>query len=484
MSYTLYVHSHSCCEIRGEKYSLLCDPWLVGSAYWRSWWNFPPQESLEILLNEWSKLDVLYIYITHLHWDHFHGPTLKRIIARLDNIHFLLPLTPERRLNKDLRQIIKSRPLTELVHAKFYHLAPSLRVLSFQSGPFFADSALLIDANGSAILNANDSKLGRRALRHLIRKTGSPKYALRSHSSANFRACKKNLDGSTYALSADKCGFSYSDEFFHFCSSIGATYAVPFASNMSYLHKDTFKYNQLLNSSDSVVEYCSHAFRDYATVPTLLLPGESIDLSSGRISQSDWRRELLTRDRIQVLTEYAEMKSACLLRQYSQEDKIIPDLRAIQKYFTGVLRACPLLLRWYLRSHIYIQINSDSALLFVRLDFLSNSLSFLDVSPVFSDLDVCIVVHPYVINDVCRNRHFNSLGISKRLTVRARQGNNRDAFFNYLCNTYEAEGALDYSVLVDLRFWSVWMRRLPEVLDMLFLALRSVVPTAIRRFIK
>jgi hypothetical protein len=94
------------------------------------------------------------------------------------------------------------------------------------------------------------------------------------------------------------------------------------------------------------------------------------------------------------------------------------------------------------------------------------------------------VVHPYVINDVCRNRHFNSLGVSKRLTVLARQGNNRDAFFNYLCNTYEAQGALDFAVLSDLRFWSVWMRRLPEVFDMFFLALRSVLRIAISSIIK
>ncbi|QNJ24570.1 beta-lactamase superfamily domain protein [Synechococcus sp. SYN20] len=482
MSYTLHAHAHSCCEIRGKRHSLLCDPWLLGSAYWRSWWNFPPQESLESLLSIWSQLDTLYVYITHLHWDHFHGPTLKRLIKQLDNIHFLLPLTPERRLSNDLRQIIKSIPLTELSHARFYYLAPSFRVLSFQSGPFFADSALFVDAGGSKILNANDSKFGRMAFRDLLRKTGSPMYALRSHSSANYRACKKNLDGSPYLYPADKSGAVYSSEFFEFCSQAGASYAVPFASNICYLHRETFEHNSLLNSSDVAVEYCSNTFQNKSTSPLLLLPGESISLISHQICKSAWRRNLLSRDRVQVLSEYAQSKSSCLNKQYIIEDKAVPNLRAIKSYLSSVIKYCPFPIRLYLRRHVYIHIKSERVSLFVYLDFLSKSLRFLDVCPTFSGSDVCFVIHPFVINDVCRSSHFNSLGVSKRLSVLARQGNNRDAVFNYLCNTYEAEGILDPSVLISLRFWVVWMRRLPEVFDMLFLVLRSVALSAIRRF--
>ena len=482
MSYTLYAHAHSCCEIRGESHSLLCDPWLLGSAYWRSWWNFPPQESLESLLSIWSQLDTLYVYITHLHWDHFHGPTLKGIIKHLDNIHFLLPLTPERRLSTDLRQIIKSFPLTELSHGKFYYLAPSFKVLSFQSGPFFADSALFVDAAGSTILNANDSKFGRMALRDLLRKTGSPMYALRSHSSANWRACKKNLDGSPYPYSADKSGSVYTTEFFEFCSQAGASHAVPFASNMCYLHRETFEHNSLLNSSDVAVEYCANTFQNRSPSPLLLLPGESINLLSHQISKSAWRRNLLSRDRVQVLSEYAQSKSICLGKQYIMEDKAAPSLRAINNYFISVIKSCPFPIRLYLRRHIYIHIKSESVSLFVSLDFLSKSLRFLDVCPSFSRSDVCFVIHPFVINDVCRSSHFNSLGVSKRLSVLARQGNNRDAVFNYLCNTFEAKGVLDISVLIGFRFWAVWLRRLPEVFDMFFLVFRSAALSVVRRF--
>ena len=68
------VLGHACLEVTSNSKQLLCDPWLVGSAYWRSWWNYPPVPD--------DLVDTLkpdFIYLTHMHWDHFHGPTLRRL---------------------------------------------------------------------------------------------------------------------------------------------------------------------------------------------------------------------------------------------------------------------------------------------------------------------------------------------------------------------------------------------------------------------
>jgi UDP-MurNAc hydroxylase len=34
--------SHAGLRVAAGGAELLCDPWLVGSVYWRSWWNYPP----------------------------------------------------------------------------------------------------------------------------------------------------------------------------------------------------------------------------------------------------------------------------------------------------------------------------------------------------------------------------------------------------------------------------------------------------------
>jgi len=45
--------------------------------------------------------DVDYVYITHHHWDHFHGPTLRRLPATAT---ILLPKAPTRHMLDDMRE--------------------------------------------------------------------------------------------------------------------------------------------------------------------------------------------------------------------------------------------------------------------------------------------------------------------------------------------------------------------------------------------
>src|SRR6185295_4916310 len=80
LSWVLFSHcmlfqilSHAGLLVQGAGKTLVCDPWLVGSAYWRSWWNYPP---VPRGLAESLRPD--FIYLTHVHWDHFHGPTLRK----------------------------------------------------------------------------------------------------------------------------------------------------------------------------------------------------------------------------------------------------------------------------------------------------------------------------------------------------------------------------------------------------------------------
>ena len=70
MKFTTLSHAGLLIEHNGIK--IVSDPWLIGSCYWRSWWNYP-EPPLELIEN----LKPDYIYLTHLHWDHFHGSSLK-----------------------------------------------------------------------------------------------------------------------------------------------------------------------------------------------------------------------------------------------------------------------------------------------------------------------------------------------------------------------------------------------------------------------
>jgi hypothetical protein len=218
-----------------------------------------------------------------------------------------------------------------------------------------------------------------------------------------------------------------------------------------------------------VVEYCSSHLRCSSPLPLplLLLPGESLDLHSSKVAESQRARQLMDRDRLEALSDYALSKSACLHQQYLIESTSELNHRAINKYFTGVIRSCPFVIKYILGDHVYIHAKPGSVICFIRINFKKAELHFCSTPPVFGPRDVCFVIHPYVLSDLCANRHFNSLGVSKRLEVWAAPGNPRDAIFNYLCNTYEAEGALSRHVIRSPRFWSVWLRRLPELFDLM-----------------
>ena len=71
------ILSHACMIVKAKGVTIIIDPWLLGSCYWRSWWNYPPVDR-----NSVDNLKVDAIYITHVHWDHWHGPSLKKLFSK------------------------------------------------------------------------------------------------------------------------------------------------------------------------------------------------------------------------------------------------------------------------------------------------------------------------------------------------------------------------------------------------------------------
>jgi len=59
-------------ENEGEK--ILCDPWLVDGCYFGSWYHYPKFD-----FNPQEFDDINYIYISHIHPDHFDPKTLKKL---------------------------------------------------------------------------------------------------------------------------------------------------------------------------------------------------------------------------------------------------------------------------------------------------------------------------------------------------------------------------------------------------------------------
>ncbi|OQP60225.1 MBL fold metallo-hydrolase [Niastella populi] len=311
--------------------SLICDPWLVGSSYWRSWWNYPPVS--KDLINS---LQPDLIYLTHIHWDHFHGDSLKRFPC---NIPIIVPKGNYTRMKDDL-YYLGYKNIIELKHGERFQLDAGFSITSYQFW-MFLDSALLIECDGVKLLNLNDSKHMGLTLRQITRKHRPIDFVFRSHSSANERLSYEIVDEpETPVDDLDR----YIKEFAQTAQATGARYAIPFASNHCHLHKDSFHFNRYIQHPLLVEAYFKKHGIQTPQVK-VMLSGDRWSTETGfHISDKDWftNRETL-------LAEYLQQQSESLQKFYKLEDEAVIEKQVVTEYFGQFSASLPFFIRRYFK---------------------------------------------------------------------------------------------------------------------------------------
>jgi UDP-MurNAc hydroxylase len=258
--------------------TILCDPWK-NPAYFDSWFVFPDNTGLD-----WDRFgDADYLYVSHLHKDHFDPRNLREHVSREATV--LLPDFPVPDLRTELENLGFSKFIV-VPSAKEIEVG-GLRVMiqALQSpadGPL-GDSALAVDDGTARILNQNDARpVDLDALQsfgpydvHFLQFSGAiwwpwtyelPDAALRS-----FGAAKR-------ANGLDRAA--------RFVKAIGARYVVPSAGPACFLDEDLFQLNDL--NGDPWNTFPDHTvFLDYLRDQgieggTLLTPGAVLDVGRDR----------------------------------------------------------------------------------------------------------------------------------------------------------------------------------------------------------
>ncbi len=133
--------------------SILCDPWF-NPAYYASWFPYPRND----LLDHAALGDTNYLYISHLHRDHF-DPEWLAAYCRKDAT-VILPAYPLPELEEALRGLgftsfIRTTSGVPVQHGGLTLVVESLTAPT--DGPI-GDSALLVDDGEERLLNLNDSR--------------------------------------------------------------------------------------------------------------------------------------------------------------------------------------------------------------------------------------------------------------------------------------------------------------------------------------
>lgn len=396
MKFTIVSHAGMLVEASGKR--LLFDPWLVGSCYWRSWWNLPAPES-ELV----RSLRPDFIYISHLHWDHFHGPSL-RLFDRGTQV--IVPKINHRRMIEDLAWL-GFRNVVELEHGGVLRLAPRFELHSFQFGPC-NDSAAVVTDGRTVLLNANDAKTYGLSLRQIVIRFGRVHFLLRSHSSAS--AVPYCVEDFERHFPASRSAQSYSEEFALVGSVVDADYLVPFASNHCFVHPETMRFNRMAALPTRVVEACrtragAGALRGECCV---MSPGSSWDDGEGfSLRHFDY-------EDVDGYVEFVRRKHRdAFERTATLEATARADIAAFEGYFRGFLRSVPFPLAIG-RAGFAIE-NGDGSVDRRMLDLGRRAvIAYRDAE----EVDFEIGCHARIINDCATHRMFSTWGASKRLRIR------------------------------------------------------------------
>lgn len=415
------VLSHAGLLVEHKQVSLVCDPWILGSCYWRSWWNYPPV-SKELV----NSLKPDFIYLTHIHWDHFHGPSLEKFSKETP---FLVPKGNYGRIKQDLIKL-GFRNVTELRHGESFQLSDGFRITSYQFG-IFLDSAVLIEADGVKLLNLNDSKHMGPTLKQIVDRHHPIDFVFRSHSSANSRLSYQIMDKPEEKTDDME---KYIEDFAWTVRASGAKYAIPFASNHCHLHKDTYSFNKYIQDPALVRKY----FEEKGIkTPQLqvMLSGDSWSREGGFIlSKKDWFT-----DKEKILEEYRDAYAEKLNAFYLKEEKTRLPLKVVQNYFSKLAEATPSVLRSRFKGQKFtyvLRISDDRHLIF-EVDFYRGMVEEIQS---YSDLANPIQIHTtaFIMQQCIVFQIFSHMSIGKRVFYRVRSDKKKYMeMLNSVFNLYE-----------------------------------------------
>ena len=329
--------SHASAIVSSNGKSLLMDPWLIGSCYWRSWWNYPPVKP-EFKNN----MNVDAIYITHVHWDHWHGPTLKKLFSK-DTL-IITHDEPNRRSLNDLKSIGFNN-IKLLKHGESMKIG-DIKITPYQFGLFLNDSALVIETPDFKLFNANDCKIAGASLRYILNKHDKFDFALRSHSSANDRVCFSVKNSDLILDDEDH----YSRSFAFFMDVVKPKYAIPFASNHCHLHKDVYEMNNIINDPFKLKDFVDKNGLIKDIEIKIMNSGDSWNSEKGFQISENGKDFYLNKDL--HISNYKDSVGDILEKFYRLENRLKPSSRII-KIFQQQILSIPKLLRKKFKNYFY-----------------------------------------------------------------------------------------------------------------------------------
>jgi hypothetical protein len=381
---TLRTLGHACLALYryGEAPLLITDPWLVGSVYWRSWWlqNYPTPEEVDWLTRSRR------VYVTHEHPDHFHMPSIRRLGR---GPAYLFPDLAEPGY---LAYMGRHGYCAELVPpSRWQAIGEDVSILSIPV--WNDDSLLLIDTPTALILNLNDAKPPRsalRAIRRMADRIDKPRILLCSYSPAS---CINSFLDETGIVSL-KPAQQYVDHVCRLSAWLAADFYLPFASQAVFERRDSCWANDYRTTYDDLQRYWQSETR-------LLPPYTTIDLTDFTTDSTPPERyRRMERSRLAELTgrRVAEEESTALAAE---------DIIGLERKLN--------VFRWFLWLFFLRGFAFQLGEQRLRYNALRGRLEEASRS---GSGDFIVVIPKLAVKEAVRNNHVSELAISMFVRIR------------------------------------------------------------------
>jgi len=444
MNCEIKILSHACMLVKTERSSVILDPWLLGSCYWTSWWNFPePQYDVDDI----NSVDA--VVISHLHWDHWHGPTLKKLFK---NKPIIINDAPNTRSSRDLSSVGFSE-VNKIKHGNSIDVG-NIKVTFYHFGLFETDSVIVIEADGVTILNANDAKIAGLPLKNILDNHGPIDFALRSHSSANPRIC--------YEIPNDKSFVSdnrshYLESFKLFMDQVNPSYAIPFASNHCHLSDDCLKFNNYISDPLELRKYISSKYNNLNWELKVMLPGSKWSKSKN----FDLSDEVSFLDKNLAISNYRQKVQDRLDFYNAKESEICIDDKLLNRFTEFLVSsrssASSISIRFLITSS-----NADNTMAFNLSGQKIERINDISSTP---KKNCPLVIMPNIVfRDSIIKNMFQHASISKRCRYVAYDRVDMKILTKFIekLERYELTGKINLKYLVRLTF--AYIRRWRELI--------------------
>jgi len=322
--------------------TVVCDPWLSErGAFLAGWFQLPQNDHLKQRIID-RGIDVLYV--SHGHLDHFDMDTLRDLPRDLTLVVASFPSRPW----VEQVRALGFRDVHFLDGEKTVEAAPGVTVqVITEDSAYFADSALIVEADGQVVVNLNDCHISEPQAQAIKARYPHISTVFAQFSGANWYPFVYDFPEPVRVAAARAKVENSLQRWKRYMDGLQPDFAVPFAGPPCMLDPDTRRY---LDASDSIfptpldlVDWLRERDPSLAGRTLPLLPGDWIDVATGAVERDEAMHASFAWDRLGEYVEaYAERKADILRREVASyawpRESLYP---AFRSYFIDMLEAGP-----------------------------------------------------------------------------------------------------------------------------------------------